>query len=225
MSMRFYICVALPNKNNIYTHCAYRFHQARDIGCEKSRGECVNDIRTGRRRGFSVRLRTIAVFVVLMFAITQTLIAVMAQGPHIETPRNVVLNEMKLASSGWVELVNPTNKDVYVKDWKVQKLENEVWTTMATVSQTTLEKWNSGNQYLVMDITATAPSANTSVRLVDDTGAVIDCTVYKPLNPDQSWARYTQHNDRPASSDSGDDWYVSSDSTKGYQNDKIYPSV
>lgn len=177
------------------------------------------NIRNGA--AFSRSKKTFAILVVFLLTTTYALVAATACGPHEETPRSVVINEIQAGSDAWVEFVNPTSKDINVFKWKIQMVKDGVWKTIHTIKSDYIGKWGSGNEYLVVTLGKALPADDLSIRIIDNQGKEIDKTVYSSLDGGCTWARYKQKTGIPVDTDSEEDWYMSSNITKGYENDSV----
>jgi hypothetical protein len=144
-----------------------------------------------------------------------------AEGPHTETPRCVVINEILTSNHGWIELVNPTDSAVDLTDWELEFNDNGIWKRAEWIKDVVIGAWGSGNEYLVFDINRNIPNDIMSVRLIAANGTIVDDTSQLPYNTGMSLARLTNLNGVPIDTDSSEDWYVSLNPTKGYANDSV----
>jgi len=183
----------------------------------------LNKGNIGKRGSFASKSRGITFFVAFLVAFTSIVTIVMASGPHIETPRNVVINEVYAGSEPWIELVNPTSKNVNINHWELQLMDENGWTTIHTIEmpEPVIKRWGGGDEYTVLELDEALPSDGATLRLIDNKGDEIDRTTFPSLSGSNSWARYKQASGLPIETDSDDDWYVSSTITKGTENDSI----
>lgn len=184
----------------------------------------MNDGKIRKRGSFASKSRGITFLIAFIMAFTSIITIVMASGPHIETPRNVVINEVYAGSESWIELVNPTGKNININRWELQLMDDNGWTTIHTIemSEPVLKRWGSGEEYAVLVLDEALPTDGATIRLIDNKGEEIDRTTYTSLSSNSSWARYRQLSGLPIDTDSDDnDWYVSSTITRGTENDSI----
>jgi hypothetical protein len=147
-----------------------------------------------------------------------------ACGPHIETPRSIVINEMKAGHRSWIELVNPTIEDISIAGWEIQVEENHGWRGVHSFGDVTISRMGSGADYLVIDFNEAIENKNRDVRLVDGEGNEVDNISYRQQGHVNSFSRYKNHDGIPVDSNSSSDWYKSSVITRGFENDRIHPS-
>ncbi len=144
-----------------------------------------------------------------------------AEGPHTETPRCVVINEIRTGNHAWIELVNPTEEPVDLSDWELQVNDKGVWKRAEWIKDTFIGEWGSGNEYLVFEVSRNVPDDVISARLIAKNGTVVDDTSELPVNTGMTLARYKNGNGVPIDTDSSEDWYVSFTATEGYANDSV----
>lgn len=144
-----------------------------------------------------------------------------AEGPHTETPRSVVINEIYTSNHGWIELVNPTDSAVDLSDWELEINDNGIWKRAEWIKDVVIGAWGSGNEYMVFEISRNIPKDILGARLVASNGTVVDDTMQLPYNSGTTLARYKNINGVPIDTDTSEDWYVSFSPTKGYENDSV----
>jgi hypothetical protein len=185
------------------------------------RGELLTQ-RHQEIKGIS-RGKFLGLVLVVASLVVMTFIPVFAnaEGPHTETPRCVVINEIRTDNHGWIELVNPTDSEVDLSDWELEFNDNGIWKRAEWIKDVVIGAWGSGNEYLVFEINRNIPNDITSARLIASNGTIVDDTSDLPYNSGMSLARYTNHEGVPIDTDTSGDWYVSFSPTKGYANDSV----
>jgi len=137
----------------------------------------------------------------------------------------VMLNEIRANKNNgeWIELANAADQEIDISGWELVVDGSTIYTFP---TGTVIGAFGSGNEYLVVDFTGDQlPNDGANVKLVNGT-ADVDETDYPSLTTPQSWARYVEsETDKPIDNDSPDDWYVSTQLTKGEQNEKTKPSM
>ncbi len=138
---------------------------------------------------------------------------------------NIVLNEIRAdkKNSEWIELANPTDNEIDISGWELVVDGGTIYTFP---TGTKIGAFGSGNEYFVVDFSGDKiPDGGANVKLVNGT-TTVDETDYPSLKVPESWARFMEsETGRPIDTDSPDDWYVSTSTTKGGPNDRTKPAM
>jgi hypothetical protein len=175
--------------------------------------------KRGQKKDSKDKLKVLIVLLTLIIVSAYGIALVFACGPHIETPRSVVINEIHVSGQSWIELVNPTDEDKPIYNWMIQIKDNNEWKTIHRIQIDMINKWGSGDEYRVFELSENPSGQDVIIRLVDEQGNEVDSTHYSAVAIDHSWARYKQTSGLPVDTDTLEDWYVSSNATKGFEND------
>ena len=154
-----------------------------------------------------------------------------APGPGTRTPAgdNVVMNEVSpLPNPEWIELANPTSGSISLSGWTFQRQKGNKWETFYTFAGGTIGAWGSGSAYFVANLPANSlPNGQSTIRLVDGAGRVVDITTYQPTGSGKTWSRFKDPTTgKPMDTDNdANDFYTSLFPSKGGPNDRHRPTI
>jgi len=151
--------------------------------------------------------------------------------PETRSPAgdNVVINEISpKPNPEWVEVVNPTPSSISLAGWTLQRRQGNSWTTIFTFTSQVLGAWGSGTEYLATDLPPNSlPNGQSTVRLQDGLGKVVDVTMSPPTRAGDTWSRFKDPlTGKPMDSDNdGADFYNSLAPSEGGPNDRHRPTI
>ena len=141
---------------------------------------------------------------------------------------NVVINEVSpQPNPEWIELANPTSSWIGISGWVLQRQKGNKWEPIYTFSGS-IGAWGSGSEYRAIDLPGNSlPNGQTTIRIVDSAGRVVDVTSYQPSGSGNTWARFKNPTTgKPMDSDNdASDFYVSAFPSKGGPNDRHRPTI
>ena len=142
---------------------------------------------------------------------------------------NVVINEISTQPNPeWIELANPTSNPISLLAWRLQRRQGSSWTTIFMFTSQVIGAWGSGSEYLVVSPPFNSlPNGQSTVRLVNPFGTVIDLTTYPRTGQGRTWSRLKHPSTgMPVDSDNDvADFYISLFPSRGRPNDRHRPAI